>query len=322
MPNTSRTQNIQNNLMSQINSIMKNNHEKSYKTQTRYYNAEKQFVNYLSEVYKLQKIKNVNSKHLSSYVQYMQQNNYSASSVKTNISAIRFFHRLSGSKNILIDNEALNLEKRTFGKMDRAWSSDEYEKALRISKESGRLDVHFALKLSKLFGLRIEETVKCQVNHIKDAVLNTNELYVKGKNGKVRYIPVRTLEQIDVLKEVLTFAKSQNKHGNDKIITKSEKYAVAKETKSLQNWILNNRRKFEDDRKSANMISQNSSKKPKSEHLTFHGLRYLYAQKRYEEETNTTTLKEAKRTVSYELGHNREEVTNIYLSNISKGKKH
>ena len=81
---------------------------------------------------------------------------------------------------------------------------------------------------------------------------------------------------------------------------------------SIEKWIERNRDNFTDKDRTK---GQTNGKKPLSETLSFHGLRYRYGQKRYEEEfRNGSTEKKAKKTVSISLGHNRAEVTNIYLA--------
>lgn len=61
-------------------------------------------------------------KHLVSYVLYLQAQGKSASTVKTDLSAIRFFRdKMSHPRYTLPDNEELGvaLERRRFGQQDR-----------------------------------------------------------------------------------------------------------------------------------------------------------------------------------------------------------
>ena len=73
------------NLLSQANKLYRHNRQGSYKTKERYYEAFKRFLRYLADVYRLEKIANISGKHLSSYVEYMQYRNYSASTIKTDL---------------------------------------------------------------------------------------------------------------------------------------------------------------------------------------------------------------------------------------------
>ena len=57
--------------------------------------------------------------------------------------------------------------------------------------------------------------------------------------------------------------------------------------------------------------------------MTFHGLRHIYAAEKYKELSSSGmgTL-DAHFTVSRLLGHERADVTNIYLSSVRKGDSH
>ena len=83
-------------LVSQLDRIARHNRQGSYHTKRRYYEAEKRFCAYLADEYHLQKLSNVSGKHLVSYVIHMQDTGKSASTIKTDLAAIRFFHGLGG----------------------------------------------------------------------------------------------------------------------------------------------------------------------------------------------------------------------------------
>ena len=57
--------------------------------------------------------------------------------------------------------------------------------------------------------------------------------------------------------------------------------------------------------------------------LTFHGLRHTYTAEKYRELTEGGTgALDAHFAVSRLLGHERADVTNIYLASVRKGEKH
>ena len=57
--------------------------------------------------------------------------------------------------------------------------------------------------------------------------------------------------------------------------------------------------------------------------LTFHGLRHTYAAEKYRELTdNGMSALDAHFAVSRLLGHERADVTNIYLASLPKGERH
>ena len=57
--------------------------------------------------------------------------------------------------------------------------------------------------------------------------------------------------------------------------------------------------------------------------LTFHGLRHTYAAEKYKELTGSgMSALDAHFAVSRLLGHERADVTNIYLASLPKGERH
>ena len=79
-------------LVAQLDKLARHNRQGSFRTKERYYEACKRFCAYLAAEYHLQKLENISGKHLVSYVLYLQDNGKSASTVKTDLAAIRFFH--------------------------------------------------------------------------------------------------------------------------------------------------------------------------------------------------------------------------------------
>ena len=316
-----KTENIKNNLMNQVTKLYKETNRGSFKTRARYEEATERFCNFLAKEFRLQKFKNVKEKHVVAYVEHMKTEGKAPSTIQTDLSAIRFSHSLSGSRNILPDNSKLNLEQREYNKIDRAWTQKEIDQAKQYAQAMDRPDVYHAIDLSEKFGLRIEGAATVTVNHLKEA-LETKELYAKEKGGLERYIPVKTVEQENTIKNLLNYAQKNGKTGSDKAISSSVKHGVKQQIKSIQNWVTNNRDKFQDNsiRGKENVqefrkTAEENGLKMRSENLSFHGLRYKYAQDRFE------TLKDqgfsdkvAKFTVSRELGHFRPDITNVYLA--------
>ena len=307
--------------MSQVTRIYRETNQKGFKTRARYEQATERFCTFLAEEFKLQKFKNVKEKHVTSYVEHMKSEGKAASTIQTDLSAIRFTHNLSGSRNELPNNKELNLEKREYNKVDRAWTPAEVSKAKEFAQAMGREDIYHAINLSEKFGLRVEGTALTTVNHLKSA-LETKELYAKEKGGLERYIPVKTTDQVNTIKNVLSYAQKNGKNGGDKAISNSVKHGVKQQIKSTQNWVTNNRAKFQDNsiRSQENLqefkkTAGENGLKMRSENLSFHGLRYKYAQDRYQTlKSEGFSDKIAKSTVSRELGHFREDITNVYLA--------
>jgi integrase len=314
--------NIKENLMHQVDKILQQTNEKSIKTRYRYLEATERFCDFLANKYHLQKFANVKPKHLLNYVEYLQQN-YSPSSVKTDISGIRFFHAHSGSDNILPDNKRLNLEKRQSGVFDRAWTLQEIQSAINIAGGMGRTDIVYAIKMAYTYGMRIEEVCRCQVNHLKNAV-KTGDLYIKGKNGQVRYLRITSRDQSNIIKELLAYASYNKRSGTDRVLIDNIKGATLSEKKSIQNWIINHRGDFQDNSRTNTEKQKQIQERAKQQGIkmkigtvTFHGLRHFYAQERYKYYVQKGySRNKSLRSVAEELGHHRSSVTKVYLSVI------
>ena len=106
---------IYNNLLSQAEKLYRHNRQGSFKTKERYYEAYKRFLRFVSDVYHLQKLQSISGKHLSAYIEYMQDKGYSASTIKTDLAAIRFWHdQIPNAKYVLPTNSEFVLERRKF----------------------------------------------------------------------------------------------------------------------------------------------------------------------------------------------------------------
>lgn len=147
-------------LTTQLDKLARHNRQGSFRTKERYYEACKRFCAYLADEYHMQKLSNISGKHLVSYVLYLQENGKSASTIKTDLAAIRFFHdKIGDAKYTLPANSELGveLERRRFGGVDRTWSSIEFNKLLGKALAENRYDFILALYLARYAGLRIHE---------------------------------------------------------------------------------------------------------------------------------------------------------------------
>ena len=294
---------IYNGLVEQLNEVTKDlSGEKGYKTISRYYSACCEFSKFLASGYKLEKFNNVKAKHIFAYVERMQENGKSDSTIRTALAGIRFMYEKVGGKSILPKNDRFDFDKRERGTVNKAWTDKEIEKALSTAKGQGNEKMYFAIKLSSTFGLRIEETARLRPSQIKGGYLQ-----IKGKGGKVRNVRIETKEEKKAVEELKEYVNGKDKA--EYILSNGDIKATKQ---SIEKWIERNRDSFTDKDRTK---GQTKGKKPMSETLSFHGLRYRYAQRRYEEELRKgSTEKKAKKTVSISLGHNRAEVTDIYLA--------
>ena len=293
---------IYNSLVAQLDKLARHNRQGSFRTKERYYEACKRFCAYLAEEYHLQKLSNISGKHLVSYVQHMQNEGKSASTVKTDLAAIRFFHdKLADPKYRLPDNAGLGiaLEQRRFGGVDRTWSEAEFNRLLGIALGADRYDYIMGLYLGRLAGLRIHECFRMDTAMAEEA-LRENVLAVKGKGGKVRTVPIED-ERIPM---ILRMRLEVTKRGHKLMVPDDMRTDIA--IMELQQFIHDNRARFMDE--------------GDTRQLTFHGLRHTYAAQKYIRLTeNGMSPLDAHFEVSRLLGHERPDVTDIYLASVGKG---
>ena len=303
MKQVTRNKGLYLSLIGQLDKLARHNRQGSFRTKERYYEACKRFCAYLADAYHLQKLCNISSKHLVSYVLYLQEHEKSAATIKTDLAAIRFFHdKISNPKYTLPTNKELGieLERRRFGGVDRTWHIDEFNHMLGRAMAEKRWDYILALYLGRYAGFRIHECFRIDTA-IAEQALRENAITIKGKVGKLRTVPIN--EQIAIaLREQLVH--TQRGH---KLLVPDDMH-TDRAINGLQLFIIKHR----------NDIQVKSSPP-----LTFHGLRHTFAAETYAEliHSGMGTL-DAHFTVSRLLGHARPDVTNIYLASLSRDKYH
>ena len=300
MKNKIEHQGIYETLVAQLDRVARHNRQGSVQTKRRYYEAVKRFCAYLADEYHLQKLSNVNGKHLVNYVIHMQDTGKSASTIKTDLAAIRFFHDKMDAKYRLPDNDELGvtLERRRFGRFDRTWSTAEFNHILGKALAEDRYDYILAMYLARYAGLRVHECFRIDTAIAEEALRN-NAITIKGKGGKVRTVPIN--EQIAIaMKKQLDRTKRSHK-----LIVPDDMH-TDRAINRLQLFIMANREAIKDPNADVS--------------LTFHGLRHTYAAEKYQEliKGGTNAL-EAHFAVSRLLGHERADVTNVYLASVKGG---
>jgi len=282
-------------LLAQAERLYRHNRQGSYKTRERYAEAFSRFCRYIGKEFHLQKLKNIAPKHVRAYVNNMQSRGLSASTIKTDLAAIRFWHeQIPEAKNKLPTNAELDLERRSFGKDDRTWSEREFNMFLLICHNAGRDDYVAIASLARYCGLRIHECFRIDTATAERAV-KTGAITIKGKGGKIRTVPIddavssRLSEMIDV-----------TPRGHKLFVPQG--VPTDKAINAFQDFIRKHRDEFRD--------ADNECP------LTCHGLRHSYAAERYVERSAKLPEIAAKREVSALLGHNRADVTNIYLASL------
>ncbi len=286
------------NLLEQLDKLHRHNRQGSFKTKERYYEAMKRFCAFIALRFKLQKLSNISGKHIIAYVEDMQERGLAAGTIKTDLAAIRFWHdALPVARHTLPSNEELNLEQRTFGKVDRVWSHAEYNRMVALCWKLERDDYAAIFTLARYAGLRIHECFRIGTATAADS-LKAGAITVKGKGGKIRTVPIN-----ESVKTVLRGMLGVTMRGRKLFVPEAVKTHLA--IKQLQHFIIEHRKQIQDQ----------DSTRP----LTFHGLRHFCAAEWF------VTLKEigcddvrARKQVSLWLGHERDDVTRIYLASLPR----
>lgn len=291
-------------LVSQLDKLARHNRQGSFQTKARYYEAFKRFCAFLADEFHLQKLSNISGKHLVSYVLYLQGNDLAASTIKTDLAAIRFFHdKMNNPKYELPTNDELGveLEQRCFGGVNRTWSNVEFNKMLGRALGDDRWDYILALYLGRFAGLRIHECFRIDTATAEQA-LRENTITIKGKGGKVRTVPIEDERITTHLKKQL----ERTERGHKLLVP--DGMPTDRAINQLQLFIYSNRGDFQED-----------ANRP----LTFHGLRHTYAAEKYQKliDSGMGSL-DAHFAVSRLLGHERADVTDIYLASLSKEDRH
>ena len=287
-------------LTAQLDKLARHNRQGSFRTKERYYEACKRFCAYLADEYRLQKLSNISGKHLVSYVLYLQENGKSASTIKTDLAAIRFFHdKLGDAKYMLPTNAELGveLERRRFGGVDRTWSNIEFNKLLGKALAEDHYDYILALYLARYAGLRIHECFRIDTA-IAEQALRENAITIKGKGGKVRTVPINENIAVALSKQL-----ERTERGHKLLVP--DDLPTDRAINRLQLFILKHREE----------IQTEDARHP----LMFHGLRHTYAAEKYKALTESSMGElDAHFAVSRLLGHERADVTNIYLASVKK----
>ena len=282
-------------LIAQLDKLARHNRQESYKTRQRYYEAMQRFCRYLAEEYRLQKLANISGKHLTSFVCYLQERGRAASTVKVELSAIRFWHdQLSSPKYRLPANNELTvgLERRRIGGVDRRWTPEQFTAFTSACREEGREDYAAIATLTFYVGLRIHEVCRLDTAAV-EAWERSGLLTVKGKGGRVRSVPVTAAAAKQALRERKAAVRRGHKlFVPDDVATDAYIY-------DFQAFLR------------AHRPDQGGNPYP----LTHHGMRHSYADRQYQEAIDGGASEyRAKKEVSHLLGHGRADVTEIYLA--------
>lgn len=284
-----------------INSVIvaiKNNRDGSYRTQADRRQALIQMAEDLYSLgYKLDHLRFMKPKHIQALVAHWQAKEDTPGCMKNRMSHLRWLMRKFEDKiHMVPSNDALGIPKRTYiAKTDQSITLTEAD----LNQIKDPLMRH-SLKGQELFGLRVETSLK-----LKPFIADAGQyLYIQkgwAKGGRECMVPILTQEQRDWLDE----AKRLVQHQQNSLIPPSVSYKTY-------------RYRFNQACHRAGIQHR-------------HGLRHLYAQKRYQaltgwappvkggpkKQTMTTAQKSmdhaTRLQVSFELGHSRSNILGQYI---------
>lgn len=290
------------NLLVQLEKLRRHNRQGSFRTRARYYEAMRRFCRFAAERYRLERLANLSPKHLCAYAEFLKESGKAPSTIKTELAAIRFFHDLVPDPRYeLPDNRGLFLQRRSFGEVDRTWSHREFNRFVLTAMSDGHEDYAAIACLSYYAGLRIHECFRLDTAAAGRA-LRENAVTVKGKGGKVRTVPINESIRIELRKLLAVTERGHKLFVPDELPTHQ---AIHRFQQYLG--------------KVRPLVQDEDSVRP----MTHHGLRHSYAARTYKELTDCgASPEDASYQVSRLLGHERPDVTRIYLASLRKEEHH
>ena len=306
-----RNANKAKNLIAQADRLKASSNINSIGCIERYEDAEYRFCKWLGENTELKNLKNVSAKYIYPYIESFFDRECMNSYIRTEMSAIRHYHSLTHSKNILPSNKDLGISEKNDYEFDRAFLPKEFDDMITVARFMNRYDVVIQAYLSRYFGLRFEEAATLRLYQLEDAI-RYKQLNVKNtKGGLVRDIPVDRPIQEKILNEIVAYLRANGKKSKDYLICDSHKHSVKKEKASLQNWRSNHSKKFVDPDRCEYV---RPDCKPRIKRPSWHGLRHLYFQENRRRliAEGGMTERQVENEMSERMGHHRNDIKKFY----------
>ena len=284
------------NLNYQLKQLCRHNRDGSYATQQ---NRERMLSLVADQLHALGfrglQAKSLKPKHVERLVKHWQAHDISIGTQKNRMAVLRWWAEKVDRQNVIArHNDFYGIPDRTFVSENSKAVDLDADALNRVKDDHVRL----SLLLQEAFGLRREEAIKFQPRYAdRGDHLVLKDSWTKG--GKSRAIPIRTERQRAALDRVHKLV------GGGSLIPPSRNY-------------VQQLRVYERHTANAGLSK-------------LHGLRHAYAQTRYEELTgwkpptaggpSSSSLteeqrgidREARVIISRELGHEREQITGVYL---------
>ena len=280
----------------QLMKLCRDNRDGGYSTQATRSRVLDLIASQLHELgYRRMQPQSLKPKHVDALVAHWQTQNIGVGTLKNRLSAIRWWARKVNKPSVIArDNSAYGIGKREYVTNESKARVLDDKKLSQISDQYVRLSI----RLQAAFGLRREESIKFSPGYaIQDDHIKLKSSWTKG--GRARTVPITTAHQRQLLDEVRNLAKGGS------LIPPDRNYV-----QQLHG--------YERQVRNAGLTK-------------LHGLRHAYAQRRYEEltgwkapaaggpvaksltEDQRALDRQARATISNELGHHREAISAVYL---------
>ena len=224
---------------------------------------------------------------------------------------------MNPKRNLPRSNKCFFVAKRQLYIKDKSILPHEFDDLIKVALDMGRMDAVIEAYMDRYFGLRHEEFVTLRVHQIEYALKYKQLNLTNTKGGRPRDIPVETKMQENILRRVLAYAQKNGKSSMDYVICDNHTNSVKKKSKSLDNWMNNNKKKFMDPERTK---YKSPGKRPREESIHWHSLRHLFYQEtkeRYKAEGKMTDA-QIERELSESMGHSRNDVNNTYSNEIKR----
>lgn len=280
----------------QLKQICHRNRDGSYSTQAKRFHHLMMMANQLHDLgFHGMTARSLKPKHVDALVKHWMEQELAIGTIKNRMSVLRWWAEKVAKQNVIArSNEHYGIPDRQFVSNSSKATGVTVQDLDKITDPYVRM----SLELQQAFGLRREEAIKF-IPSFADCGDHITLKSTWTKGGKERDVPVRSDEQRSALKRAHQLA------GKGSLIPQDRNY-------------VQQLRVYERQTANAGLSKM-------------HGLRHAYAQRRYEVLTGwkapaaggpvTKVLspgqkvldRHARRTISEELGHSREQISSVYL---------
>lgn len=286
----------------------------SYKTRAQYMGKCLNFARFCHNTYKVSNIRNINTDHLAAYIVTRQKDDIAGTTICDDLSAIRFLmHHVSNPRYQILTNVEIEeqydllLGNEPLNPGNRAWAINEYETFIQTCENISAYNPIDVSVLCISMGLRITEAVASTRSQAEYA-LRTREYQVKheAKNGRWRKVPLSPEAEKMFLRRLPEVPR-----GGHLFIKPDQKTHMA--VNEHEHFLRCIRGKIISEEGFRTRSIRKSAKTFTNE-ITWHGLRYSYAQNKMKQLLlNGFSYDAARQIVSQDLGHNRLSVVDVYI---------